>query len=57
MSSPVVSASDSGNNSKIKGISLVDGRPCQSCDIVIQVDKDLNLVCTLIFMYGWHDME
>ena len=51
MSSPVVLASDSGKHSKINGISLVDGRPCQSCDIIIQVDRDIKLVCTFIFMY------
>lgn len=51
MSSPVVSASDAGNRSIIKGVGLLNGRPCQSCDIVIQADKDLKLVCTFIFVY------
>lgn len=45
MHSPVVLASDTGNHSKIKGISMHDGGPCQSCDIVVQVQRDINLVC------------
>lgn len=51
MHSPVISAYDTGNQSKIKGISIHNGRPCQSCDIVIQVESEINLVwiCRLQF--------
>lgn len=45
MSSPVVLASDTRNRSKINGFSMLDGRPFQSCDMVIQVESDLKLVC------------
>lgn len=44
MSSPVVLASDAGNRSKINGVSMLNGRPFQSCDIVIRVERDLKLV-------------
>lgn len=47
MHSPVISASDTGNRSKIKGISVHNGRPCQSCDIVIQVEREIDPVCNL----------
>lgn len=47
MGSPVVSASDSGNKSVIKGISDVCGKPCQTCDIVLEIENDLKLVCPL----------
>lgn len=46
MSSPVVSASDAGNQSTIKGISMINGIPYQSCDLVIQIEGDFKLVCT-----------
>ncbi|KAK9292095.1 hypothetical protein L1049_020051 [Liquidambar formosana] len=35
MCSPIVSASDSANRSTIKGLSRFNGKPCQSCDIVL----------------------
>lgn len=44
MGSPVVSASDPGNRSVIKGISNICGKPCQSCDIVLEIDRDIKLV-------------
>lgn len=47
MGSPVVSASDSGNKSVIKGISDDCGKPCQTCDIVLEIENDLKLVCPL----------
>ncbi|PON96875.1 Folylpolyglutamate synthetase [Trema orientale] len=61
MSSPVVSASDCGQRSKINGISFVDSRPCQSCDIVIQAERDLNMSFELLelklFMLGSHQLQ
>lgn len=39
MSSPVISACDDGRGSKINGFSLLDGRPFQSCDIAIALDR------------------
>ncbi|XP_062120239.1 dihydrofolate synthetase isoform X2 [Humulus lupulus] len=61
MSSPVASASDSVNCSKINGISLIDGRPCQSCDIVIQADRDLSppfkLLDVKLHMLGSHQLQ
>ncbi|XP_024022335.1 dihydrofolate synthetase [Morus notabilis] len=61
MSSPVVSASDAGNRSRIKGVGLLNGRPCQSCDIVIQADKDLKLSFELfdvkLYMLGSHQLQ
>ena len=47
MGSPVVSASDSGNKSVIKGVGDVCGKPCQTCDIVLEIESDLKLVCLL----------
>lgn len=46
MASPVVSASDAGNRSTVKGISMLNGRPCQTCDLIIQVERDFKEVCT-----------
>ncbi|XP_065626274.1 dihydrofolate synthetase [Quercus suber] len=48
MSSPVVSASDAGNQSTIKGISRMNGRPYQSCDLVIQIERDFKLFLELL---------
>lgn len=45
LSSTVVSACDRGNKSAIRGLSKLYGKPCQSCDIVIQIEKDFKLVC------------
>lgn len=44
MSSPVVLASGSGNRSLIKGISESTARPSQSCDLLLQFDREPNLV-------------
>lgn len=61
MSSPVVSASDPENRSKIKGLSISDGKPCQSCDIVIHIEKDLQLFIELfdvkLSMLGSHQLQ
>ncbi|KAI7725506.1 hypothetical protein M8C21_007048 [Ambrosia artemisiifolia] len=47
MCSPVISASDIGNTSTIKGISnVVSDIPCQLSDIILNIEKDLRLVCT-----------
>lgn len=53
MSSPVVLASDTGNKSKINGVSMLSGRPFQSCDIVIRVERDLKLVCIRGIRFYW----
>lgn len=47
MSAPVVSASDAGNKSTLKDIDMFNGKPCQSCDIIIQSERDLHLVCAV----------
>ena len=57
--SPVVSASDAGNRWSIKSVGMFDGRPYQSCDIAIEVKKDLELVrlClveNLLFIHIMH---
>ncbi|XP_015878195.1 dihydrofolate synthetase [Ziziphus jujuba] len=61
MHSPVISAYDTGNQSKIKGISIHNGRPCQSCDIVIQVESEINLFIELfdvqLYMLGSHQLQ
>ncbi|KAF3432873.1 hypothetical protein FNV43_RR23975 [Rhamnella rubrinervis] len=61
MHSPVVLASGTGNQSKIKGISMYNGRLCQSCDIVIQVERDINLFIELfnvqLYMLGSHQLQ
>ncbi|XP_072053664.1 dihydrofolate synthetase isoform X2 [Arachis hypogaea] len=61
MGSPVVSASDSGNRGTIKKFSVLNGKPCQICDIVIEVAKDLNLSCKLhdvkLQMLGSHQLQ
>lgn len=44
MSSPVVSASDPGIQSVVKSVGREHDRLYQSCDLVIQVEKDLQLV-------------
>lgn len=46
LSSTVLSACDPGNKRAIRGLSKLYGKPCQSCDIVIQIEKDFQLVCT-----------
>ncbi|MED6160269.1 hypothetical protein PIB30_050011 [Stylosanthes scabra] len=61
MGSPVVSASDSGNHCTIKRFDVHNGRPCQICDIVIEVEKDLKMSCKLndvkLQMLGSHQLQ
>lgn len=61
MDSPVVSASESGNNLAVKSFSILDGKPCQICDIEIQIVKDLKLSCKLhdlkLQMPGAHQLQ
>lgn len=61
MGSPVVSASDPGNRSVIKGISNICGKPCQSCDIVLEIDRDIKLFIELLnvnlCMLGPHQLQ
>lgn len=55
MSSPVVSASDPGNRSALRGFCDVSSIPRQLCDIVLQIVKDFDLVYTdlhLCFIHG-----
>lgn len=65
LSSIVLSACDPGNKSAIRGLSKLYGKPCQSCDIVIQIEKNLQQVrtpgigflffCFLVFdMFGYY---
>ncbi|XP_059629099.1 dihydrofolate synthetase isoform X3 [Cornus florida] len=61
MCSPVVSASDTGNRSTIKGYSKLFSRPSQSCDVVIQIEKDLKLFIELfdvtLCLLGTHQLQ
>ncbi|XP_052205466.1 dihydrofolate synthetase isoform X2 [Diospyros lotus] len=61
MSASVVSASDPGNRSKIKGLCNLYGKPGQVCDIVIQIEKDLQLFIELfdvkLSMLGSHQLQ
>ncbi|WJX16610.1 dihydrofolate synthase [Trifolium repens] len=61
MNSPVVSAYDSGNNLAVKSFSILNGKPCQICDIEIQTVKDLKLSCKLhdlkLQMPGAHQLQ
>ncbi|EOY23453.1 Folylpolyglutamate synthetase family protein isoform 1 [Theobroma cacao] len=61
MSSPIVSASDSGIRTAIKGVSTFKGRPSQSCDLMIQLDCDFQLsieLCDLnLSMLGTHQLQ
>ncbi|OMO56400.1 Folylpolyglutamate synthetase [Corchorus olitorius] len=61
MSSPVVSASDAGIRTAIKGVSTFKGRPTQSCDLMIQLDHDFQLsieLCGLnLPMLGTHQLQ
>lgn len=52
MSSPIVSASDAGIRTAVKGISTFKGRPSQSCDLIIQLDRDFQLVCCPSITFG-----
>ncbi|CAI8605613.1 unnamed protein product [Vicia faba] len=61
MDSPVVSAYDAGNSLAVKSFSILNGKPCQICDIVIQTVKDLKLSCKLhdlkLQMPGDHQLQ
>lgn len=55
MSSPVVLASDPGNRSALRGFCEVSGIPRQLCDIVLQIEKDFDLVYTDLHLWFIHD--
>ncbi|XP_027163858.1 dihydrofolate synthetase [Coffea eugenioides] len=61
MSSPVVSASDTGNRSTLKSLDRMSGRPFQYCDLVLQIEKDLQLFIELfnvkLSMLGHHQLK
>uniref|UniRef100_A0A6N2ME49 Mur ligase C-terminal domain-containing protein n=1 Tax=Salix viminalis TaxID=40686 RepID=A0A6N2ME49_SALVM len=61
MCSPVVSASDAGIRTSIKGLIILDGRPCQLSDIMIQVERDFPLFIELsdvkLRMLGRHQLH
>ncbi|XP_019243918.1 PREDICTED: dihydrofolate synthetase [Nicotiana attenuata] len=61
MSSPVVSASDPGNRSALRGFCDVSGIPRQLCDIVLQIVKDFDLSIELLGvklrMLGAHQLQ
>uniref|UniRef100_A0A1D1ZIP6 Folylpolyglutamate synthase n=1 Tax=Anthurium amnicola TaxID=1678845 RepID=A0A1D1ZIP6_9ARAE len=61
MCSPVVSACDPGVHGIVKSFGLVDGKPCQFCDICIQVKTDLELFIELsnikLRMLGHHQLQ
>ncbi|CAH9069929.1 unnamed protein product [Cuscuta europaea] len=61
VSSPVVSASDGGNKSSLKGFHQICGIPYQVCDIVLQIDRDLLLSIALfnvrLRMLGSHQLR
>ncbi|KHN45687.1 Folylpolyglutamate synthase [Glycine soja] len=61
MDSPVVSAYDTGNKCTVKSFSIRNGRPCQICDILIQVVKDMKMSCKLhdvkLQMLGDHQLQ
>lgn len=46
MSSPIISASDAGVRTSIKGIGTFKGRPSQCCDLVIENTHGSQLVCS-----------
>ncbi|CAK9176968.1 unnamed protein product [Ilex paraguariensis] len=61
MCSPVVSASDPGNRSTIKDISECRGKHCQSCDMVLKIERDFQLFIELfdvkLCMLGTHQLQ
>lgn len=61
MCSPVISASDPGNKSTIKGISNICGKLHQSCDIVLEIERELQLFIKLLdvnlCMLGSHQLQ
>ncbi|KAI3425439.1 Mur_ligase_M domain-containing protein [Psidium guajava] len=61
MNSPVVLASGGGNRSVIKSICFLHRRPCQRCDVVLKVERDLplsiNLLDVRMSMLGGHQLQ
>ncbi|XP_030536061.1 dihydrofolate synthetase isoform X2 [Rhodamnia argentea] len=61
MNSSVVLASDAGKRSVIKSICFLNGRPCQHCDVVLEVERDLQLSTNLLdvrmSMLGGHQLQ
>ncbi|CAO2821265.1 unnamed protein product [Amaranthus hypochondriacus] len=59
--SPVVSVCDSEKNSVMNGFGIVDGEPRQSCDILLQIQKDIPLCIELssvnLSMLGYHQLQ
>lgn len=51
--SPVISASDPGNRSMIKGLSRESQIPRQLCDVVLQIKRDLCVVNFYIIIFGF----
>ncbi|KAK9122048.1 hypothetical protein Syun_019665 [Stephania yunnanensis] len=60
-SAPVILVSDPGIISTVKDVRLHDGRPCQLCDIHIQIEKDIPLFIELLdvrlHMLGKHQLQ
>ncbi|XP_039044555.1 dihydrofolate synthetase-like [Hibiscus syriacus] len=61
MCSPIISASDGRIRTSVKGINMFKGRPSQCCDLVIQLDHDLQLSIELhdlnLSMLGTHQLQ
>ncbi|KAL2556141.1 Folylpolyglutamate synthetase family protein [Forsythia ovata] len=61
MSSPVVSASDSGNRSILKDFTKQCQKPYQLCDILLRIERDLSLFIELfdvkLHMLGSHQLQ
>ncbi|PSS32343.1 Dihydrofolate synthetase [Actinidia chinensis var. chinensis] len=59
-STVVAAASDPGNKSVIKGLSNLDGKPCQTCDIVIRIKDSqqfVELFGVKLSMLGSHQLQ
>ncbi|XP_057950471.1 dihydrofolate synthetase isoform X3 [Malania oleifera] len=61
MRSPIVSASDPGNRSTVKGLSTLNGRRFQSCDMLMHIERDFQLSIELydvkLRMLGAHQLQ
>lgn len=61
MASPIVSASDRGNKSILRGYNNLHGQPFQSCDIVLNIEKDIPSFIELhdvkLQMLGPHQLQ
>ncbi|GJZ15670.1 dihydrofolate synthetase [Tanacetum coccineum] len=61
MCSPVISVSDPSNRSIIKGISNVSDSPCQVCDIILDIERDLRMSIELydvkLRLLGLHQLQ